>query len=558
MVFLKQTLRLAVFFLFAIPRPGQFANAATCDLKSFTDIGQTVAASSKRAAVKSALIDAHLHQIFTTVDENLAWMALARVADRKFNVIFGDIEFAVLGDINRLTNEKNLVTSLTNKQKELLLTELKALRESLLKNNPDTVKDVIFYSDFKSVRFAIVPKSKPLSAIESRADVAHQIPATVQKELKEIFARVNGEYATYVRASDLDVDGAVENWFRGGIGYTADEANAAARTSRELSTATNGNQMQTFENPEIQKSLNVYRRWAALQRNEIINDPSMQPLLDGQFVKDDVLDIIKKSKNIAKARKRLKAKYGAELSEAQTERIVLYNRMIDSFSPGNHIAERKVASLENAELGGVSADFTGLGARNRGATARALAEAKGLRNAIALARNGEQAVTEAFQKQSADFADIINRYVDGSVLSGDDFVGSAKAVWTPEIKRKLVNEVAELKSPSAQRLAFISDGVAKKERNLLAAHGEAIEKVLREKLEGKIPYQKLEQVVFAVDMFGKSVGQGDVSLIIGEGKLAGLSDKDQAAIRAAFKQAIREFNKIKDNEVPTKTYRAVL
>jgi hypothetical protein len=527
--------------------------SAACATGAFAEIGR-----GAKGSTKAELIEAHLHQVFATPEENLAWMHAARTSDRKDHLLFGDIEFAVLGDINRRTNDKNLATSLANKHKDLLMTELKSLRESLLAKHPDTVEDVLFYSDFKSVRFAIVPKAKTLELIESRSDLRNKLPPGVQRQLREMFSRVNKEYSDFVKASGLNVDDGVETWFRGGIGYTADEANFAARTSRDMATETTGNQLQSFENRRIQVSLSTYRVWGErMRKNDIISDPAMKPLLDGQFVKDDVLDIVKKSPNVTTARARLKAKYGAELSETQADRLIVYNHVIDLFSPGIHVAERKVASLEGASLGGLSADFSGLGAKNRGATARAMANGKGLRHAIALVRKGEQAVTKVFDQSKSDFGKIIDKYVGSSVSSGDDFVGVAKTKWTPASKRLLVDEVAQLNAPAAQRIAFISDGVVASERNLLAAHGEAIEKVLRQELEGKVPFEKLKQLTFAIDMFGKAAGKGDVGMLMGEGKTAALSAADRVSVREAFERAVAIFNEKPDQEVALKTYRAI-
>ncbi|CAN5390732.1 hypothetical protein BH10BDE1_BH10BDE1_19070 [soil metagenome] len=527
--------------------------APTCGPKDYAALVR-----GTRAYTKAELIDAHLHQTFTTVEENLSWMHAAKNSVRKDHLLFGDIEFSVLGDVNRLTNDKNLATSLANKHKDLLMTELKSLRQSLMTKHPDSIEDVLFYSDFKSVRFAIVPRTKPLSLVTSRADLRQKLPHGLQKELTAMFARVNAEYSELVKVSGLNVDGKVENWFRGGIGHTADEANFAARTSRDMGSEATGNQLQNFENRRIQVALNTYRKWGESMRQvDLVPDPAMKPLLDGSFVKDDVLDIVKKSANAGEARARLKAKYGAELTETQADRLITYNQVIDIFSPGIHVAERKVASLEAAALGGLSADFSGLGAKNRGATARAIANGKSVGQAIALVRKGEQAVTKEFDQSKSDFAKIINRYVESSVSSGDDFVGVVKTQWTPTAKRQLVDEVAQLKSPSAQRLAFISDGVVASERNLLAAHGEAIEKVLRQELEGKISMEKLKQVTFAIDMFGKAAGKGDVGLLMGEGNAAALSTADRATVREAFERAVTVFNKKPDRELALKTYRTV-
>lgn len=94
------------------------------------------------------------------------------------------------------------------------------------------------------------------------------------------------------------------------------------------------------------------------------------------------------------------------------------------------------------------------------------------------------------------------------------------------------------------------------QRNRLAAHGEAIEKILRQELEGRVSTSKLQHVVFAIDMLGKAAGKGDVGLIVGEGSHAALTDVERLEIRKSFKRAIGVFNKTSDEETSKKTYRA--
>ncbi len=508
------------------------SNLLGCDIE-FARIG-------KRSTLtpKTELIASHLQMQFTTPHENLMWMNLAKKSKPDSGLLFGDIEFSVLQKVNTLTNDKNLATSMTNKHKELTFKALDALQKKYGRNI-----DIITYSDFKSARFAIVPKNKTKT-----------LPSELKADIAKLFDQTNREYSDFIRANDLNVDGDVEKWFRGGIGLTADEANFATRLSRDMGQ---GNPLRDFEDPEIRRNMASYQRWAEAMRSvDLTPDPSMKSLIEDGFVKDDVLDIVKKNPNPVEARARLKAKYGADLSETQVERLSTYNSIIDHFSPGIHVAERKVASLEKANFGGLSADFSGLGAKNRGATARALAHGKDLREAIALARQGEQEVTKEFEAQTRAFRKVIDRYVVSSISSGDDFVGTAGALMSSETKRNLIRDVAKLETPSAQRLAFISDGVNLGDRNVLAAHGEAIEKVLRQELEGRVPAAKLRQVVFGIDMLGKSAGKGDVSLITGEGAAAGLTEAERLEIRKCFERAVRAFNEKVDKEFSSKTYLA--
>jgi hypothetical protein len=482
-----------------------------------------------KSSIRDRFVSDYLNAKFSSPGQNLRWMSIAQRSGPDDRVLFGDIEFAVLQKINNLTNDKNLATSISNKHKELTFAALDALRKKYAKE-----LSVEIYSDFKSARFAFVQKKNGKKSHS-------KLMGDVRKDLGKMFDQVNGEFVEFIESQGINVDKGAENWFRGGVGPTADEANFAARASRDLGGP---NILRDIDESGIQANLNAYRLWAESMRSDVLTpDPAMSPLIEGGFVKDEVLDILKKTPAAKEAIRRINAKYGADLSEQQIERLSIYNEIIDKFSPGIHVADRQIASLEAAEFGGLSADFSGLGAKNRGATARAIAEGKTLREAIAISRRNEQEVTAWFKDSTAAFSEIINRYVASSTSSGDDFVGIAGSSFTEQTKRKLISEVAMLPVPSAQRLSFISAGANPIQRNLIAAHGEAIEKVLRMELEGVISQDKLRQLVFGVDMKAQSAGLGEVSLLIGEGKKSNLSKSDRASIQAAFENAVRLFNK---------------
>lgn len=482
-----------------------------------------------KTSTRDRFVSDYLNAKFSSPSQNLRWMSLAQRSGPNNRVLFGDIEFAVLQKINNLTNDKNLATSISNKHKELTFAAIEALRKKYAKE-----LSIEIYSDFKSARFAFVQKKNSKKS-HSR------LMGDVRKELSKMFDQVNGQFVEFIESQGINVDKGAENWFRGGVGPTADEANFAARASRDLGGP---NILRDIDETGIQTNLNAYRLWAESMRSNVLApDPAMAPLIEGGFVKDEVLDILKKTPVAKEAIRRIKGKYGADLSEQQIDQLSIYNEIIDKFSPGIHVADRQIASLEAAEFGGLSADFSGLGAKNRGATARAIAEGKTLREAIAISRRNEQEVTAWFKDSTAAFSEIINRYVSSSTSSGDDFVGIAGSSFTEQTKRNLISEVAMLPVPSAQRLSFISAGANPTQRNLIAAHGEAIEKVLRMELEGVIPQDKLRQLVFGIDMRAQSAGIGEVSLLIGEGKASGLSKADRASIQSAFENAVRHFNK---------------
>ncbi len=529
--------------------PIEVSQVTKCDIE-FANLG-----AQGILTAKSELIARYLHRSFATIRENRRWIRLAKESDEKSGVVFGDTEFSNLQKVNTLTNDKNFATSVSNKHKELTVEMLKTIRD-----RHKGLVDIVIYSDFKSVRYAIVGK-KPLKAVPAQA------LEEITKSLEAGFLNVNALFETYIVENGLDVAeaGALGQWFRGGLGHTADQANFAARTSRDMG---GGNPLRNFSDPEIHRNLSSYHKWAEQMRtDDLLPDPAMGPLVDKGFIRDDVLDLIKKTPDLSAAQERIRSKYGTTLNDDQIQRLQIYNEIIDKFSPGIFVAERRVASLEDAHLGGLSADFSGLSAKNRGATARAIAEGKNLEDVLALARKNEQELTKVFTKLSRAFTKTVGRYLSATVSSGDDFVGHAAKVWTLESKQRLTNDVAKLEyfrimrlseseSPTLPRIAFIGQGVAMKDRNLLAAHGEAIEKELRKELEGKISNGKLNQLIFGIDMHGKAARQGDVSLFVGEGSQGSLSPTERGVIETAFKAAVPRFNSRADSDNALSDYLA--
>lgn len=517
---------------------------------------------------KDQFIADYLHKSFHTPKQNLAWMKLGKKLNTRSGSWTTTIEFAELGPLNRVTADKNFVTSFGNKIKELSQNEFEAFRARTISKyskfvDVEITKELTEYDDWKNIKVTILPRPKPLHLVKSKADSSYPIPKEVVDDMQGIFVRVNSQFVEFVRANGFDVDTRADIWFRGGIGKTPDEAELAGRLSREMAGP---NVTRNFEDPQIQIALDNYKAWAEEMRRGVPADPttgrpaelgliqlpSMKPLLKDEFIDPEVLDIVAKTQSIDSIRERLARKYGAEITRDEVERLRTYNMLIDNFSLNPHVAERKVASLERADHGGMSLDFAGLSAKNRGATAEALAGAKGLRDAVRRVRRGEQTVTRMFKAMSQNVKKIVDPFLESSVLSGDDFVGLFDKPWTLKRKHELVDALSTLKNPSAQRVAFISEGVDPKHRNLLAAHGEAIEKVLRQELEGVVKTEKLREVVFAIDMGGKKIGDGQVDLIIGVGSEAHLSPQDRKAIHDAFEAAVQKFNSKPDTDPKVK------
>lgn len=522
---------LAIFTLPTSTADGAIERPVNACAMAFADISRTEGMPPEK------LMSRYLHMPFKSVAENLNYIQQAGLRRPKPGTRGIHVEFSNLQEINTLTNDKNLVTSITNKHKELWFDAMDELEQKYA----GKVK-IPSYSDFKSGRQLLIPKPP-----------AKALPVGYKKDLEDVFARVNAEFADFIKKSGLNVDNNVEGWFRGGTGKTADLAELAARFSRDIGGP---NVLRDADDPMLIQAANVFRQWAELARGEIAQNPAYSQVLDGKFIKDKVLDMVKKTPDVSKIKFRLKAKYGAELTDNQLLQLQTYNQMIDKFSLSPRIDERLIATLEKADFGGYSADASGLSAKNRGGSARAIAEGKNLEEVAALARQYEQEITRNFREENLAFIEILEKFYKPGINSGDDFAGASGKVITSKMKQELVKEVATLPNPSAWRMAFISDGVRVRDRNKIAAHGEAIEKILREVLEGKVSSEKLDHCFFGIDMEGKAAGQGGVGLVFGEGPTANLSKADRAEIKTAFQQAVDIFNLKPETEALEKNYYA--
>jgi hypothetical protein len=88
------------------------------------------------------------------------------------------------------------------------------------------------------------------------------------------------------------------------------------------------------------------------------------------------------------------------------------------------------------------------------------------------------------------------------------------------------------------------------DRNLIGVHGESVEKILRQKLEGVIPQEKLNTTIFMVDMNATQKGVGSAELLIGQGRNS-LTDIERQRVQRVFREAIQSLNEsLKKENIP--------
>lgn len=478
-----------------------------------------VAQNTARLITRYELKSQYVHFSPTSVAQNEAWILKAESTSRSRT--FFDVENSQLKHLNDTLNDKDLVTSLTNYHKDILFRKVKTLEDA----NPGLV--VSRYSDFKSSRFAFEGK----------------VPADIEDQLAKILKESNQEFTQSV-SGIRELQGA-ENWLRGGVGKTADEANVAARYSRQSST----NELQRFSNSSLTRTLEAKISQAEVERTSLRQEFAGTGLLDGNGFHQDVFDLTRKNADARDLEAALKARFALEsVPVGATEKLQNYVKAVDEFSPGIHIAKREITTLSEAQYGGLSADIIGLGGANLRATANALAESKGLAEVLENTRKAEKIVTKDFIAQKKFYEEAVTRSVEPgklrTVCSGDDCISTAVVPLTTQEKEKIIQAVASSKYSGTFRFSFVADGVKNQEaRTILSTHGESLEKTLRTSLSNSLEPNKLKGLTFGIDLKTRELNRGPVRLIVGEGENLHLTARERALVEERFKEAVRSFNK---------------
>lgn len=577
-------------------------------------VGTTVKVGSKvlRSGMKSDVIDHDLIGVkeradfrnLTTRIENIEEYSMSSFITRYENFVlasprlngrwidkatdsnaafFLDIENAALKRLNDSLGDKGFVTSLTNLHKEMSAVEI----NKILSKYPDV--DIEVYSDFKSLRYAFSPK-----------DLKPVVKENLLKDLQQGMKQVNEEFAKKV--SQLDGVPANENpgnWFLAGVGDSADQAGQSAKMARQLerkSDITTFDEVKSLLQSDINNitdyskkmtdshplhlagltevlsetgkripSLNVFevaRKIKAPTQEAISSLRSYSTQTGSPITSREAAEILR-GRDLAEE---LNLKYGSKLSFNDGRELMRYTIQLDSLTPGLWVKQRVNANLNDAHLGGLSGDVTGMGARNIRQVAEDIANSKNadVSQIIDETRKGERKVTQTFDDIKNNFTDTITNVLKrrgiefDSPCSGDDCVVIPKVELDHDTKNDIIKNFSSQTTPSQYRLSFIPKGVSRLERTNLAVHGELVEKELRKKLLGvgkdKIPADIMSQITIATDM-PKQINSGDISLIIGVNKNAKLSDEQRKLINSYFNSSVKKVNQNLAQELPDQEFK---
>jgi hypothetical protein len=482
-------------------------------------------------ANRNQFVQSYLNREFTTEAQNLAWMDAARTTQPDGKYVFLDIENSRLKFLNDSLKDKDLVTALTNRHKEIVLQKL----DELKKKYPNL--EILEYSDFKSLRFAIKQPA----------------PRDLQNEFNQILIESNKLFREeMISKGVLRTTDDAQNWFRAGIGETADQANTAARFSRTQPEA----RLESFNTPELKTYFKNQLAKAEELRSSLSKSPAADTLFETvnqgthRIPKREVFDSVRKFNNPLDVQKDIEVRFGQKLPIEEAKNLAEYVKIVDSFTPGIHVAKREIVTAKNASRGAISMDFTGMGAYNLRETALALTRSKKLEEALEQTRLAEKRVTQMFQRRMNEKINLIDNFLGQKKnlpgievrCSGDDCVGIFPDRITPKDQRDLVQRFSRSDFPAGIRVSFITERVKAPEmRNTLATHGEAIEKQIRKNLAGKIPDSALNNLTFGVVMSGDEVGKGSVQLLVGNSRQP-LNAIQMSEIKAAFKTATQKLN----------------
>lgn len=498
-----------------------------------------------RPQTREQFIERYRQVDFSSVEQNNRFIVLADRPRDFRGMRFLDIENSVMKDLNDGFNNKDFVNSVTNLHKQMTYERL----DKLQKEFPDV--QFVTYSDYKSVRVAFVPNSP-----------TGRLPDNLEQRISQELASVNEEYVTTLRSlTELRGKDIPENWFRAGFGSSADDANVAARFARQ---DLDSNRMRNLNSPDVQRQLSQDLRTAETHRTSLegvlgSHDLTSRAAESNAVIPNrEVFEVLRKVDKPESTAAAIQKRFGVQLTEAQANSLFEYGRIVDRFSPSLRVPGRSAATLTDHAVGGINIDFAGLGAENFQSTAEALTQTRvtstrsqsnPIHEAIDFSRAAERRVTESFElrKQSIQ-RDVENALRQSGVSvevrsSGDDMVVRPSRALTPTERQRVADVLARNQHGGARiRMSNIRPNIPNADhRNIIGTHGEAAEKILRERLRSQLPPQVSERLTFMVDMDAQVQGQGTARLVIGNAG-SNLTPAQRNQIQNAFRESIRELN----------------
>ncbi|MBL7542859.1 MAG: hypothetical protein JNL11_03540 [Bdellovibrionaceae bacterium] len=504
---------------------------------------------SERSLVRDIFAEKYFVRKFTTKEQNAAFIKAAEESTPIPGRLFFRFENGYLKELNTQL-DKVTATSLNNKYDEILFRRFEALQKKYPK--------VEFppYQGFKEGEFFTQVKN------------ATDLPVDLKKEVGDLFEKTNRELKAYVTANNL-LRGSdhPEMWYRAGVGRTGDMANYSARRSRRtpdknLLTDYDDSTALALEHSELMEAKKISEELA----KNFVNSEMVRSKNGILTINADVMGMVRKYDDPVELRQMLAAKYPSQTITAEhVDKLNTLYRTQDIYSPPVRFAEREMAHFTSSKGTQVGVDFVNAGGANAEAQLRALALSRNPTDMLTHARSQFTLVTAEldrmkaqFQKICEDLAEIHNKNLPVGAermtvtwaKSGDDGVAGFSQKLTPQQKDWISKEWARReadngKPGSTARISIPSEAVENEvQKNILAGHGESIEKALRTRvtLNQVVPNNVSGQLNVKVEMKGLTSGKGYVDMSITTSKGTSLTSDQILALKKQFEDTVKEIN----------------
>ena len=444
------------------------------------------------------------------------------------NRIVIEFENSKLKFLNDVVNDKDLITSIDNFANSYILSRIKGW----IYGHFDLGVSFKTYTDGKSLTIII--------------DAQQRFTEDDLERIDGVFEKFQENLGQMLKSKKLFRDSdEIEEWFRMGVGRTADEAYFSARVSRKLSGP---NIVKHYSNPLIQKKLTTLLFHAEDSRERIAEIPELSSLLQkeettGKLVpKLELFEILRKISDPEEIRKTVQENLHVEISKDHGELLSIYAEIVDLLNPKFFVVDQSVVTLENAVNGGIVIDRKGMGSANQLATAVAAAKANSPVEFLVYNRMEEKKVTDEIT--------LYRKAMEiewGAKCRGDDCV---------------IEDLSKIDIPSflnsplikGQRVVIIPPGIEQAHhRSEMSTHGETIEKLFVKRLIKALPNQDYKNLTFAINFKTTNMNFGAIELIVNP--IGPVLDVDlPQKIHDSFTGALIEFNDVRAIQGKLSTY----
>lgn len=478
------------------------------------------------AATEEELIRQFATRELTTREQNAAYLALARTSGRQSGIQFIDMQNIVLKRLNDQLRHKPLVDALNNRHAALLEEAIHRLRDDFPTLRIET------YSDYKGARFALtgVPAGQESRLAREIARLRDDVDARFLREIQ------SGRYPTISR------DLSNIHWYRTEVDETADFANIQVRTG--------------LDRAGIQNLWNGIRTQRSNLQSRFGTTPLMRALDGDASVRiptAEVFEILRKKSDNALVARILNRRHNLNLSADDVQLFRTYADDVDRFSPNLQIDARVQHDFSTATHGGITLDFGGLGSLNAEATAAGLARGFDLRSSVRAIRTNEAEVTQYLARTMEETETAVRAVLSRQGItaritrSGDDVVVIPDGALSPGVRDEILQAQSQAQARVLEqtgrntnvRVSFFGSNVSGvDDRAILAAEGEGIEKILRDRLEFLLPQSELRTLTIGTDMLGDARSSGQIVLRLSRDVPA----PQRAIIEREFRLAVEDAN----------------